>query len=607
MKKYIQKLKQLIQTCYWDWKRLLAFEIIYKLFGGIVLLPFFNFLLKKSLDMSHLEYLNMQVVSSWLQRPFSIAILFFMMLTVGLYVFYEMIFLVLYLEKAWKKQRFTLHQLMGKSLHHALRILHPKNWSVFGIIIFLLPFTVLMLKPSSLSDFQIPEYFIDFLKEMGTAYYGAYLIGLLLVNFLAFYMFHVLAIFLLQEQSFPNAWRETRKLLKKRKIKLILMDLVMLAGILFLLILIFIVALLILILFANKENTQANMAAFLLQYMQLKQYTDFLYPIVLFTLGFLVILYNFLSIHDDAQQFIPYPRKNRWKRLLLGGGELLLTVLIIGFYFDYQGNIFEKQKILEKDIAITAHRAGTTFTPENTLDALKYSIQMKADYAEIDVQQSKDKQLYVMHDVNFKRTSGVDKNIWDVDSSEINTYDAGSYFSYDFKDARIPTLEDMVKTANGKIKLMIELKKNGHEQNLVEDTLSLLQKYQFQKQCVIASMDLEILQQVKALDPSFQTVFIAPVAYGNYYDLSYVDMYSIEATFVNNHMLTSLHENNKKVFVWTVNKDSELKRLLSMDIDGIVTDNPELAQYYKKAQGKDSLISDILNWLYPQNNESITY
>ncbi len=68
---------------------------------------------------------------------------------------------------------------------------------------------------------------------------------------------------------------------------------------------------------------------------------------------------------------------------------------------------------------IIAHRAASAFAPENTMAALNYSIEAKADAAEIDVQLLKDNTLIILHDSNFKRTTGVDKNVWDTNYSEV--------------------------------------------------------------------------------------------------------------------------------------------------------------------------------------------
>ena len=264
MKSCLQTLRNIRNDCLWDWKRLLAFEIVYKLFGGLVLLPFFQLLIRKSLDFSGLQYLNMQVLFSWIQRPFSILTVVLVLLLLGLYVFYEIIFLVFYYEHAWNKQVFTLPGLLITCLQQVRRTLHPKNWSILLTILCLLPFSVLLLKPSSLSGIRIPEYFIDFLREAGTKYYAAYLLALLLINLLAFYMLHVIAVFLLQDKSFRTAFQECRLLLKKRKCRLLLQNLIMMAVVGIFLLLVYAFAIALLVLFADKENTASNRTAFLL-------------------------------------------------------------------------------------------------------------------------------------------------------------------------------------------------------------------------------------------------------------------------------------------------------------------------------------------------------
>ena len=66
-----------------------------------------------------------------------------------------------------------------------------------------------------------------------------------------------------------------------------------------------------------------------------------------------------------------------------------------------------------------AHRAGAAFAPENTVAALNEAIEDGADMAEIDVQQLKDGTLVVLHDTNFKRTTGVDLNTWDTEYGQV--------------------------------------------------------------------------------------------------------------------------------------------------------------------------------------------
>lgn len=102
--------------------------------------------------------------------------------------------------------------------------------------------------------------------------------------------------------------------------------------------------------------------------------------------------------------------------------------------------------------------------------------------------------LFCLHDETFSRTTGEDKKVWEVDYDEVKNYDAGSWFSSEFHVEPIPKLQDILERAKGNIKLMIELKFTGHESNLVEDVVSLIEKYDIIDHCDIGSLNLDILR-----------------------------------------------------------------------------------------------------------------
>ncbi|MCF8927174.1 glycerophosphodiester phosphodiesterase family protein [Clostridioides difficile] len=210
----------------------------------------------------------------------------------------------------------------------------------------------------------------------------------------------------------------------------------------------------------------------------------------------------------------------------------------------------------------------------------------------------------VLHDSNFKRTTGVDKNVWDVNYNEVKTYDAGSFYYYGkgyydekFVGEKIPTLKEMIKYSKGKVKLLIEIKLNGHEKgDVVKKVVQLIKENNFENQCIVASMDKTILQKVKKLDENLLTCYFMAIAYGDFSKLNYVDIYGIESTFVNKTVVEKIHKMNKKIFVWTVNSDSLIEKMLDLNVDSIITDNPyliESAIYWKK-NGFISQVSDYL-------------
>ena len=76
-------------------------------------------------------------------------------------------------------------------------------------------------------------------------------------------------------------------------------------------------------------------------------------------------------------------------------------------------------------ISVSAHRGGARKAPENTMSAIKYAVDSMSDYAEIDVQETSDGEIVLMHDTNLKRTTGLNASIWTLTYDEISQLDAG--------------------------------------------------------------------------------------------------------------------------------------------------------------------------------------
>ncbi|MCD2492429.1 glycerophosphoryl diester phosphodiesterase membrane domain-containing protein [Lacrimispora sp. NSJ-141] len=602
MKRYFQNVTYIVRSIFSNWRVLLLFEFVYMLIGSLGLYPFFRFLLRKSLAHIDAAYIELGNLLIWLRQPLTLLVLLVCFVLGGLYIFYQMSALALYFDCARKKENLSFFSLWKEAFVKAFPVLLPKNWALLFFVLAIFPLTSLSLTPAALTKVRIPEYFVDFFKGQGSLYYF-YIAALIGLNILVFYMLFVIPVFLLEKKSFLSAFRESRKLMKKHFLKTLISYVMWQIGVTVVFVLLWCGAISLLSLqYYLMPDSVSSAAGFQLDYMQLKQYAGFIFQIITFTGSLAIIMYSYfrrtgLEVMEEKRK-----KKHSWKTAVLGVLEVILIVMALGFYFDYQGNASAEYNIMRKPIEVVAHRAGTLFAPENTIPALEYTISTGAAYAEIDVQQSRDGELYILHDTNFRRTAGVNKNVWDVTSDEIDTYDAGVLFSGQFKGTGIPRLEDMIRAADGKIKLMIELKENGHSQGLAEKTVKLIKEYGFEDQCVIASMDLELLTKVKGLESKMTTAYIAPVAYGDYYDLEQVDIFSVEATFVNHDMINSLHRCQKQAFVWTVNRGGEFKRLLSMDIDGIVTDNPELAFYYKQAGKRDDFMDEIMKILFPESS-----
>ena len=228
---------------------------------------------------------------------------------------------------------------------------------------------------------------------------------------------------------------------------------------------------------------------------------------------------------------------------------------------------------LDQPVAVTAHRGSSMDAPENTLSAIRQAIKDGADYAEIDVQETADGEIVLLHDTDLRRISGLNKNIWQLTYAEIKPLDAGSWFAPRFKGERIPTLSEALTVCGNKIKLNIELKFNGHESRLVDSVVKIIRAHEFSTRCVITSLNYSGLMYVEQLDPELRTGFIIARSIGDMFRAN-TDILCLSSRIVNADLIAAARKRQKEVHVWTVNQPSAMNHFINLGVDNIITDYP---------------------------------
>ncbi|MNI17376.1 Glycerophosphoryl diester phosphodiesterase [compost metagenome] len=230
---------------------------------------------------------------------------------------------------------------------------------------------------------------------------------------------------------------------------------------------------------------------------------------------------------------------------------------------------------------VTAHRGSSDTAPENTLIAFRQAIQAGAGYAELDVQETSDGVIVVMHDGNAKRTTGIDKPMWEVTYEELIQVSAGSWYGEHFADEKVPTLEQVIDLAKGNIKLNIELKNNGHQLQLAEKSVEIIQRNNFENDCIFTSFDRNLLHTVKQTDPKLRTGLIVSKldkasSWAMLLNHPDYDALSIAYPLAQPELLKQAVEYHKQVMVWTVNDPDTMRRMLDFGVNNIITDKPRL-------------------------------
>lgn len=230
------------------------------------------------------------------------------------------------------------------------------------------------------------------------------------------------------------------------------------------------------------------------------------------------------------------------------------------------------------DIRVTAHRGGARLAPENTVSAVKSAIRSRADYAEIDVQQTEDGEIILLHDGSLERVTGIDRKAGEMSYAEIRALDAGSWFAEDFRGEKIPTLEEVMECCRGKIRLNIEIKNNGCNEDIAGRVVRIIEKQDFEEKCVVTSMNYECLERIRELNSDIITGYTMSVAYGDISGLDAADFFSVNYACLSREFVKTAHEQGKAVCVWTLNDPGEIQRAIDCGADNIITDDPELVR-----------------------------
>lgn len=107
---------------------------------------------------------------------------------------------------------------------------------------------------------------------------------------------------------------------------------------------------------------------------------------------------------------------------------------------------------------LIAHRCGGDIAPENTLAAARRCIELGIPWVEIDVRQSRDGVFYLLHDSTVDRTTDGTGMLAQLDSSYVDTLDAGAWFHPRYAGERVPRLQDFLAEVRGKLKVFVDFK-----------------------------------------------------------------------------------------------------------------------------------------------------
>jgi glycerophosphoryl diester phosphodiesterase len=150
---------------------------------------------------------------------------------------------------------------------------------------------------------------------------------------------------------------------------------------------------------------------------------------------------------------------------------------------------------------IVADRGAATLAPEHTIRAFEAAVAAGVDALWLDVHQSADEQLVIVHDARLERTTNGRGWVRERTLRELKRLDAGRWFGWRFRGQRIQTLPEVLERFRDRVAFVVELRGGSDLYPGIEDrALGLLHLYGVADRALVASYDHHALARCRALD-----------------------------------------------------------------------------------------------------------
>jgi glycerophosphoryl diester phosphodiesterase len=233
---------------------------------------------------------------------------------------------------------------------------------------------------------------------------------------------------------------------------------------------------------------------------------------------------------------------------------------------------------------IFAHRGACAHAPENTLAAFELALAQNADAIELDVKLSADGHVVVIHDSTVDRTTGSRGRVKDLTLVQLKSLEAGSFFSDKYRGEKIPTLEEVFEALGRRTFINVELTNyNTPRDHLVEAVCKLVEQFGLQEHVMFSSFFASNLTRARAYLPNVPRGLLAFSGLLGAWARSFGFAFGIYRALhpslndVTLQQVQRVHRLKRRLHVWTVNSAEDMSRLFHWNVDGIFTDDPQLA------------------------------
>jgi glycerophosphoryl diester phosphodiesterase len=557
-----------------------------RLFQFLLIMPVTTIVFKVMLQVTGYTHITEQNIQSFMAHPFVISMIILLIMVILLCVYYEMGFLFL---MAFHQQKGNRYRFL-----HIWQQLNRKALSFFSVqVLFLVVYLALLLPlaswilPQTISQIiSLPHFLSDEMmnSRSGRLLYAAVVSVLIIVGIRSFL---TLPIFTIQPKisilrSLIQSWRFSRRGL----VLLLIVLAMLLAGHLLVMLGITVISTLPLYLLERFMPSAALVTAGMtLAFLEMVFIVLFSLLQATFSQVMVAITYNTPIL--SKLRFTPKFKKRRFK-------PLSIIILIVFIVLSVMNTISLEKSVYAPDTKIIAHRGYTTGNVENTISGLVSAASAGADLIEIDIQQTADGEFVVFHDRTLRRLTGKNGVIANMTLGELKTL---TIHANGFND-KISSLDDFIEVAKAlDVALLIELKVHGKEtEDVLPKLVEKLKVYKVLDTHYVQSSDLQMMAQLKKLAPNLRVGIVYALNIGPMVET--VDFISLEESWITDQLIAELKQQKMDLFVWTLNKDHSLQEFIEKNVNGVITDLPDVALDIRTKQSEHQyFLQRVLNQL----------
>jgi glycerophosphoryl diester phosphodiesterase len=230
-----------------------------------------------------------------------------------------------------------------------------------------------------------------------------------------------------------------------------------------------------------------------------------------------------------------------------------------------------------------AHRGAEHEAPANTLVAFERAAALGADGIELDAQLTKDGEVVVIHDYALESTTDGRGLVAAKTLAELKELDAGSWFAPAFAGHQIPTLQEVIDAVGDRLLLNIELKTNSlRDDGLPAAVVRRVEENGLCERVILSSFNPVALRRLRQLNPGIPAGLLYSTRGSPFVRWRWLRAWVQPGalhpchTLVDDTYVQWAKGQGYRVNVWAVKDADEMRRVVALGVDVIITSRPEI-------------------------------